>query len=193
MCTRYTETQGHHTYEHSARASGALGRKRRVFRLFAGVFRCRNRAATPYKWRMAKGFSLIEMAVTICIAALLAALWLPRAGQLLNWIAADHAARDITTALAHGRQGAVLQATRARVTIAADTLRIDRLGPQGWEPWWRRPGPTSLGVQMEVSNPVVIFGPNGMGWSASNTMVVLRRGSQVETITTSRVGRVKRW
>jgi prepilin-type N-terminal cleavage/methylation domain-containing protein len=142
---------------------------------------------------MAKGFSLIELLVTMCIAALLAALWLPRAGRLLDWIATDHAVRDVTTALAIGRHGAVLQATRARVTIAADTLRIDRLGLTGWEPWWRRPGPASLGVGLEVSNPVVVFGPTGMGWGVSNTTVVLRRGSQVETITMSRVGRVKHW
>ncbi|MEX2155700.1 MAG: hypothetical protein WD773_02540 [Gemmatimonadales bacterium] len=142
---------------------------------------------------MAKGFSLVELAVTVCIAALLVTFWLPRAGRLLDWIATDHAVRDVTTALAVGRHGAVLQSTRARVTIAADTLRIDRLSSTGWEPWWRRPGPASLGVQLTVSNPRVVFGPTGMGWGVSNTTVVLRRGSQVETITMSRVGRVKRW
>ena len=142
---------------------------------------------------MAKGFSLIELAVAIAIAAALAALALPRAGRLLDWIATDTAVREVTTALSLGRHGAVMQGSRARVTIAADTLRIDRWRADGWEPWWRRPGPTSLGVRLEVSNPVVVFGPTGMGWGASNTTVVLRRGSQVETITMSRLGRVKRW
>ena len=129
----------------------------------------------------------------ICIAALLAAFWLPRAGRMWDWIATDHAVRDVTTALAVGRHGAVLQSTRARVTIAADTLRIDRFGPAGWESWWGRSGPARHGVQLTVSNPVIIFGPTGMGWGVSNTTVVLRRGSQVETITMSRVGRVKHW
>ena len=142
---------------------------------------------------MAKGFTLLELLVVTCIAALLAALWLPRAARMWDWIATDRAAGEVTTALAIGRHGAVLQATRARVMIAADTLRIDRFGSAGWEPWWRRPGPASLGVLLTVSNPVVVFGPTGMGWGGSNTMVVLHRGSQVETITTSRLGRVKRW
>jgi prepilin-type N-terminal cleavage/methylation domain-containing protein len=142
---------------------------------------------------MAKGFSLIEIAVTLFIAALLTTFWFPRAIRLLDWIATDHAARDVTTAVAIGRHGAILGASRARVIIAADTLRIDRLGPTGWEPWWRRPGPASLGVQLDVSNPVVVFDATGMGWGGSNTTAVLRRGSQVETITISRVGRVKRW
>ena len=142
---------------------------------------------------MAKGFSLLELMVVICIAAVLAGFGLPRAMRLLDWIVTDQAMRDVTTAIAVGRHGAVMQMTRARVTIAPDTLRIDRLSTTGWETGWRRPGPASHGVLMEVSNPVVVFGPTGMGWGASNTKVVLRRGSQVETVTISRVGRVKRW
>jgi prepilin-type N-terminal cleavage/methylation domain-containing protein len=142
---------------------------------------------------MGKGFSLVELAVVLVIVGIFAAVGLPRLQRLLDWIATDHAARAVTTALAVGRHGAVMQATRSRVIIAADTLRIDRFGAGGWEPWWRRPGPAEWGVQMSVSNPVVTFGPTGMGWGLSNTKVVLWRGSQVETITTSRVGRVKRW
>jgi len=142
---------------------------------------------------MSKGFTLVELMVVVLIAAVLLALGFPRAARLLDWIETELAARDVISALAIGRNGAVLQSTRARLTIATDTLRIDRLGAQGWEPWWRTPGPASHGVALETSNPVVIFGPTGMGWGASNTTVVLRRGSQAETITMSRVGRVKRW
>jgi prepilin-type N-terminal cleavage/methylation domain-containing protein len=142
---------------------------------------------------MAKGFSLVELAIVLCIITVLAAAGLPRLRPFLDRIATDHAARDVTTALALARHGAVVQGMRARLTIAADTLRIDRLEEGGWTPWKRRPGPADLAVGIEVSNPVVVFGPTGMGWGASNTKVVLRRGSQVETITVSRVGRVKRW
>lgn len=144
--------------------------------------------------RRALGFTLIELAVVICIAALIAALWLPRAQRLIDWLETERAMREVTTAIALTRHGAVLQATRARLLIAADTLRIDRMAREGgWVPWWRRPGPASFGVQLKVSNETIIFGPNGMGWGASNTTIVLRRGSQVETVTMSRVGRVKRW
>jgi len=142
---------------------------------------------------MSKGFTLLELMVVVAIAAALMALGFPRAARLMDWIKTERAVRDVLTALAIGRNGAVLQSTRARLTIATDTLRIDRLGAQGWEPWWRTPGPSRHGVALETSNPVVIFGPTGMGWGASNTTVVLRRGSQAETITMSRVGRVKRW
>jgi prepilin-type N-terminal cleavage/methylation domain-containing protein len=146
-----------------------------------------------HKGRMRKGFTLLELMVVICVAAVLVGLWTPRAARLLDWIETERAVRDVTTALAVGRNGAVLQAIRARVTFATDSIRIDRFVSNGWEPWWRIPGPASHGVELEVSNPIVVFGPTGMGWGASNTKIVLRRGSQAETITVSRVGRVKHW
>ncbi len=142
---------------------------------------------------MSKGFTLLELIVVLCIAAALLAFWVPRAARLMDWLETEHAVRDVTTALAVGRNGAVMQATRARITFSPDTIRIDRLGAKGWEPWWRTPGPSSHGVTLETSNPVVQFGPFGLGWGVSNTRIVLRRGSQAETITMSRVGQVKHW
>ena len=142
---------------------------------------------------MSKGFTLLELMVVLCITAVLLALWVPRAAGLMDWLATERAARDVTTALAVGRNGAIMQAARVRISFSPDTIRIERLRGTGWERWWQTPGPASHGVTLEVSNPVVQFGPFGMGWGASNTKIVLRRGSQAETITMSRVGRVKYW
>lgn len=139
------------------------------------------------------GFTVLELLIVICIAGLLVAFWFPRAMRLMDWIATERAVRDVTTALAVARNGAVLQATRARLTIRSDSLLIDRMEGLGWVPWWRRLGPASHGVTLFVSNPIVVFGPTGVGWGVSNTRIVLTRGSQAETITTSRVGRVKHW
>ena len=142
---------------------------------------------------MPRGFTLTELAVALAMVALLLAVGLPRLSGVLDWVAADRAAREVTTALAVARAAAVMRGTRTRVTIAADTLRIDRWEGADWRPYQRWPGPITEGVMLQVSNPEVVFGPTGMGWGASNTRVVLRRGSHTETITTSRLGRVKRW
>ena len=141
---------------------------------------------------MRRGFTLLELVVVLALVAMLTTFAMLRLAPLLDWIAADGAARDVTTALAVTRTAAVLRGARARLRIAADTLRVDREGPAGWEPYARWAGPASAGVTLTVSNPEVVFSPLGIAWGLSNTRIVLRRGSQIETITTSRLGRVRR-
>jgi prepilin-type N-terminal cleavage/methylation domain-containing protein len=141
---------------------------------------------------MRRGFTLVELLVVLAVMAVLSAMLWPRLNLLLDWIATDGAARDVTTALAVTRTAAVLQGTRARLRIAPDSLRIDREEAAGWEPYARWAGPASVGVTLTVTNAEVVFGPLGIAWGLSNTRIVLRRGSQTETITTSRLGRVKR-
>src|SRR5213083_1006663 len=140
---------------------------------------------------MYRGFTLAELVVTIAIVALVAGIGLPRLGHTLDWLAADAAARDVSTALAVARATAAMQGIRTRVVIAADSLRLDRWEPAQWVPLRRWPGPLSRGVSVDMSNPEVVFGPTGLTWGVSNTKVVLRRGTQVEVLTVSSVGRVK--
>lgn len=142
---------------------------------------------------MRRGFSLPEMLVVLAIVALVTVLAIPRLGDILDGVAADAAAHDVTTALAVTRAAAVAQATLARVEIGADSLRIDLRVDGTWGPYRRFAGPSARGVQLDVSNPEVIFGPSGLGWGPANSTITLRRGAREETITTSRVGRIKRW
>src|SRR5256885_9764883 len=102
---------------------------------------------------MSKGFTLLELMVVLLIVAALLALWLPRAARLQDWLETERAVRDVTTALAVGRHGAVMHSTRARIEIAADTLRIDRLQPHGWQPRGRVPRPARYRVTTQGSEP----------------------------------------
>lgn len=142
---------------------------------------------------MKRGYSVAELAIVLAVLGIVTAITLPGWGALLDRIAVERAASELTTALAVARNAAVLRATRARLSISADSLGIDEWGDRAWLPVWRWPGPDEHSVSLEVSNGTVIFGPTGIGWGASNTTVVLRRGTQTAKVTTSRVGRVKRW
>lgn len=136
---------------------------------------------------------MAELAIVLAIIGLLTALALPGWVRLLDRIAVERAASEVTTALAVARNGAVLRATRARLSIAADGLGVDEWGDRTWLPVWRWPGPTRHSVSLETSNGTVTFGATGIGLGTANTTVVLRRGSQTARITMSRIGRVKRW
>jgi len=140
-----------------------------------------------------RGFSLIELAVTIAVMGAVTVATLPALKDWLSWVAVEAASADITTALAVARSAAIANGFRSRVVLAADSLRIDRWTGSSWEPYLRWTGPSERGVEFTVSNPEVVFGPTGTGWGPSNTEVVLRRRSRHARITVSRVGRVKRW
>jgi prepilin-type N-terminal cleavage/methylation domain-containing protein len=142
---------------------------------------------------MRQGHTLLELLVVLAIVAICLAVVVPAATSVLDWIATDGAAHDVTTAIAAARQVAVGRGMPARLRMAPDSLSVDVRGTLGWEPWRRFPGPASRGVNLDVSNPEVVFSPLGAGLGASNTTVTLIRGSHQQRITTSRLGRVRRW
>src|SRR3977135_3800199 len=141
---------------------------------------------------MRRGLTIAELVVVLAILAIVTAVTLPRLAGFRDWVAVNTAAQEVTAAVAVARHSAVMQGTRSRVVIGADSLRIDRWVGDSWGAAQRWPGPDRHGVALEVSNPVVVFDAIGLGWGASNTTVVLRRGTRVEKITLSRIGRGKR-
>jgi Tfp pilus assembly protein FimT len=140
-----------------------------------------------------RAHTLAELAVTITLMGVAMAAALPRLLGWLDWIAVERSATELTSALAVARGTAVTRAARIRLTIGQDSLRVDEWDDRSWVARGRWPGPDQHGVEMTVSNPIVTFNPIGLGWGTANTKVVLSRGLQSATITTSRVGRVKRW
>jgi prepilin-type N-terminal cleavage/methylation domain-containing protein len=142
---------------------------------------------------MGRGFSLAELMLTLVVVGAVTTVALPHLAGVLDWLAVDAEATKVTTALAVTRNAAIMRGVRARLVVAADSLRIDGSDGRTWTPLARWSGPREAGVLLEASNPEVVFGPTGIGWGASNTTIVLRRGSRFKMITTSRLGRVKRW
>lgn len=142
---------------------------------------------------MHKGHTLLELMVALAIVGICLAVATPLATDVLDWIAADGAAHDVTVALAGARQEAVMRGVPTRVRLTADSIVVDVRDSGRWVPLRRFAGPRTHGVAFEVSNPEVVFSSIGAGWGASNTTVTLSRGNRQERITTSRVGRVKRW
>jgi type II secretory pathway pseudopilin PulG len=141
---------------------------------------------------MVRGVTLLELTIVLVIAGFMLAVAMRPVRSALDHFAVDGAARDITTLIATARHTAVAQGRRSRLRLHRDSLVIDTLGGVAWGVVRTWPGPASRGVDMELSNQVVTFAPTGAAWGVSNTSVTLTRGSHVETIFVSRLGRVRR-
>src|SRR2546428_10333718 len=118
---------------------------------------------------MRRGLPLADLRVVLAILAMGTAVTLPRLAGFRDWIAVDTAAQEVITAIAVARSAAVMQGTRSRAVIAADTLRIDRWREGSWADLHRWPGPDRHGAGLQVAKPVVVFDPIGLASGLSKT------------------------
>lgn len=139
-----------------------------------------------------RGISLLEVLSALALAAVLALLAAPRLGGVLDRLATHRAASDVAAFYTRGRFAAIFRSQRVRLEFAAGSLRAVQEGSAD-STLFVVPGPARHGVSLTVSRRAIRVGPNGIGWGAANTKLVLRRGAAAESLTTSRLGRLKRW
>jgi general secretion pathway protein H len=141
---------------------------------------------------MKTGFTLPEMAAALAILAILAALALPRLAGWTDRRAVRQAASEVASFYGRARMAAVFSGRHVRVEFTADTLRA-RSREADDSTFLSLPGPARHGVALEASREAIDVAPNGLGWGAANTKILLWRGAASESLTTSRLGRLKRW
>ena len=143
----------------------------------------------PRHARHRRGTTLVEIVVVCSIVALVAGITVPVAARLLDRIRLRGAVSEIVALFATARSVAIMRSTHATVKVdeatgtvllytARDTLHRNALG-------------AAYAVTLAASRDSVSYGPTGLGWGAANTSIVVRRGSVADTITTSRLGRVR--
>ena len=139
---------------------------------------------------MRSGFTLPQLLVTITVLALLTAVALPRFVRYRDRLNVHAATMDVVSALARSRSVAFERSTRAATTFdaASATLAVHSYG----DTLEARPLGTLYGVSLAVSRDSVTYAANAMGFGASNTRIIVARGGVAETVTVSRLGRVKR-
>ena len=141
---------------------------------------------------MRRGFSLPELALVLALVGTLLALATPRLWVLQDHWAVDRAVHELITFYQVARFRAVVRSSRVRLEIRQDSLRAVFEGVTDSVAFvW--PGPARHGVRLTASRAVITIGPTGIGWGGANTKLVLRRGEAGDSLTTSRLGRLKRW
>jgi Tfp pilus assembly protein FimT len=141
---------------------------------------------------MERGHTLPELALVIVVTGGMCAIALPRLSAWLDRAAVEQASADLVMAITLARDRAAALGSSTRVQIGADTIVVDTLGRGGWGRWSTRPGPARDGVSVTASNHRIVFSPSGIAHGLSNSRIVVGRGLHHETITVSRLGRVKR-
>lgn len=136
------------------------------------------------------GFTLLELLVVMTVAAVLMALALPRFASLRDARAVRAAMDDVAGGFSLARQTALAQRTSVAIVFdtSANVVQIRSAGGSV-----RRAGlKESFGVTLSANRDSAVYDARGLGYGVSNLTVIVRRGNFVDTLTMSRLGRV-RW
>jgi prepilin-type N-terminal cleavage/methylation domain-containing protein len=135
-------------------------------------------------------FTLLELTLTMTIVALCLGLVAPRFAALRDGASVRGAANEIGAAFSNAREMAIARAglvavvfdtANAAIELRADGQRIAR----------RSLGDT-YGVRLRSNRDSAVYDARGLGYGVSNLSVTVRRGAMADTLTMSRLGRV-RW
>ena len=141
---------------------------------------------------MRRGFTLIEVLIVIVVIGIMAGLAVPRAKKWGDRRAVRRAGNEAALFYYRVRFAAVLKSATIRIEFAPDLFTAASESPSV-SVNVSIPGPARHGVRLNVSRSVIRLYPNGLGLGPANTKLVFRRGSAAESLTVSRLGRLKRW
>lgn len=136
------------------------------------------------------GFTLLELTVVMSLAGVLMALAVPRFTAIRDASAVRSAMGDVASSFSSARQMAI--ARRTAVAVVFDTATGTVRGRSSGRILFRRDLAVTYGVTLGANHDSAVYDPRGLGYGLSNLTVTVRRGGFVDTLTMSRLGRV-RW
>lgn len=137
-----------------------------------------------------RAFTLLELVLVLCILGVVTAIATPKLLGALDHIAARGAVSDAAAMLSLARQLALTRSVRTTVSIDTATAVITiRAGPLLTH---SRDERAAHGVRLSASRASVTYTQLGTALGVSNLTLVATRGAAAETLTVSRLGRVRR-
>lgn len=137
-----------------------------------------------------RGFTLLEVVLVMSVAGVLLALLAPRFLSLRDGASVRAAMGELGAAFSAARQEAI--ARRTTVGLVIDTAAGTLVLRSGGRPIRQRALEAIYGVSLGANRDSAVYDPRGLGYGVSNLSVTVRRGSIVDTLTMSRLGRVRR-
>lgn len=140
--------------------------------------------------RARHAYTVLEMAIVVAMMGVLLAIALPRLAAVRDHTSVRAAMTDLSAAFSLARSTALSRRTLVSVVLdtASGTVEVRSAGGRVW----RRTLAESYGIVLGSNRDSAVYDPRGLGYGVSNLSVSVRRGEMVDTLTMSRLGRV-RW
>ena len=136
---------------------------------------------------MRSGLTQLELIVVLVVGGVLTALAVPRLVALRDASSVRAAMTDVGAAFAVARQAAVTRRTPVAVVFdtAAGAIRVSSAG----ETILRRSLRATYSVSIGANRDSAVYDARGLGFGLTNLSLRVRRGTFVDTLTMSRLGR----
>jgi prepilin-type N-terminal cleavage/methylation domain-containing protein len=140
---------------------------------------------------MRRGITLLELAVVLAVAGVLAGIALPATRRLLDAIAADQAAQAIVAGHRIARFSAITRSCRTLLAVRSDSLTVRAIQGADTVTLWAHQGPAAHSVALAGPSYSLAFAPTGFPLGFANGTFQLTRGSAVRRVIVSRLGRTR--
>lgn len=137
-----------------------------------------------------RGATLLELILVMSLLGIVAATALPALRGAQDRLATEGAAAMTVRTMADTRHHAVRRSTRTALFMDSVTRRLTIVA--GPETVTVHDLAALFGVSLTPTRDSIAWSPTGLGFGAANARVILSRGRAADTVTVSRLGRVRR-
>ena len=135
-------------------------------------------------------FTLLELMIVVVLLGLLLGLALPRLAAVRDAASVRAALTDLGACFSFARQSAI--ARRTTVALVFDTAAGSVALRAAGGTISHCPLTAKYGIVLGANRDSAVYDARGFGYGVSNITVTIRRGAMIDTLTMSRLGRV-RW
>ncbi len=136
-----------------------------------------------------RGHTLLELTLVLVIMGLTGLVLIRQAHLMMDRIEARNAVRAAGALMDRARNEAIAQQALVSVRIDTATASMDVLSRTGRIS--HEPLGASHGVTLSTTRDSVTYDVRGLGYGAANLTLLVRRGAAVESLVTSRLGRIR--